>query len=146
MKEEGMEMTRTVVTLCILILLAGCQSEPQDSATVYAGDVRQAPASDSFSRFDTPPVLVNYVPPVYPEEARSQGLEGEVDVKLVVGTDGRVEEASVLGGSAPQALQNAALESARKCRFKPASLEGKAVRCTVVVPFHYALGERKHDD
>lgn len=143
---------RSAAAICMLMVLMGCQGEQPDSATVLANDIRDAPASDRSARFDTPPVLVEYVAPEYPEEAREQGIEGNVDVKIVVGTDGRVEDASVLGGAGQPVLEEAALESARECRFKPATLAGDAVRCTVVLPIRFALGatlrsqDSKQDD
>lgn len=133
---------RTAAVLCVMIALVGCQSDQPDSITVSSGGIQEAPASKGAARFDTPPVLVKYVAPDYPEEARTRGLEGTVNVRIVVGTDGRVEEASVLGGTGEPVLEDAALESARACQFRPALLEGNAVRCTVVLPVRFALGAK----
>lgn len=75
----------------------------------------------------------------YPEAARSLRIEGTVRVKFIVGTDGKVESASVVKSDDLQ-LNEAALDVVRKLPvFKPGQQEGKAVKCSFVLPITFRL-------
>ena len=65
------------------------------------------------------------VPPVYPELARKMNIVGTVKVQVVVGPNGTVKDAHVVGGH--PVLATAALDAARKWRFEPASTESSGV-------------------
>ena len=60
--------------------------------------------------------------PAYPAEARRQGWEGIVKVRLKVGSDGRVIEARVATSSSHATLDQAALSALQRWRFAPRSL------------------------
>lgn len=82
-----------------------------------------APGSERASElipFDEQPVLVRSVNPVYPELARQAGIEGDVLISVLVGTDGAVLDASVLRSSVTPAMEKAALDAAMRFRFRPA--------------------------
>lgn len=66
--------------------------------------------------------LVNALP-VYPIRAVQQGLEGYVIVSLDVGADGGVDNAVVVESSHP-VFESAALQAAKRCRFKPRVVDG----------------------
>jgi periplasmic protein TonB len=83
------------------------------------------------------PVIVNKVEPKYPDLARKAGIEGIVVITVVIGTTGKVEDAKVFK-SLPM-LDEAALEAARKCTFKPAKQRDKFVRVKMNIPFHFKL-------
>ena len=53
----------------------------------------------------------------YPEEARSERVQGEVEVQLTVAANGEVSDVRAMSG--PELLRDAALEAARKWRFFP---------------------------
>lgn len=65
------------------------------------------------------------VEPVYPDLARKMNLSGAVKVEVLVGLNGTVKEAKVLGGH--PVLASAALEAARKWRFEPATMENSGI-------------------
>jgi TonB family protein len=65
------------------------------------------------------------VAPAYPELARKMNITGTVKVEVVVGTNGAVKEARVVGGH--PVLANAALDAAKKWRFEPAASESSGV-------------------
>lgn len=79
-----------------------------------------------------PPQLVSSGQPAYPERLRRDGVEGQVVVKLVVGTDGTVENVSVVNSSGHGEMDKAAEEAAYGYRFTPAEdAYGEPVRCAV---------------
>ena len=68
----------------------------------------------------TPPRVASAVQPRYPSSARSRGIEGVTGVKMLVGADGRVQEAFVVRSSGNADLDQAALDAVYKWRFTPA--------------------------
>jgi len=96
-------------------------------------------SSSEFYAFDEPPVLVRYVPPSYPALARQAGIEGTVLLRVVVGTDGKVEQASVIQSDVTPAMEKAAIAAAKKFLFKPAKQRTVPVRASMAVPIRFKL-------
>jgi TonB family protein len=65
------------------------------------------------------------VEPVYPELAKRMNLTGTVKIAVVVGPNGIVKEAHIVGGH--PVLANAALDAAKRWRFEPAPAESSGV-------------------
>ena len=81
-----------------------------------------------------------YIPKMeYPDLAKKAGIEGRVIVKMEIDIDGAVMAAQILQSSGNQNLDEAALNLARRCRFKPARQHEKPVRVWVNMPFDYRL-------
>ncbi|HXV78041.1 MAG TPA: TonB family protein [Candidatus Polarisedimenticolaceae bacterium] len=87
-----------------------------------APGTRQRPASDP----DTPVEIIAKPKPVYTDAARSGGIEGEVVLEVVFNASGRLDVLRVLG-SLGFGLDEAAVEAAKKIRFKPARRDGKPI-------------------
>jgi len=80
-------------------------------------------------------LLVHRVEPVYPAEARKQGLEGTIALDIVVGRDGAVLRMHALNG--PDVLARAAMDALRWWKFEPYRINGEpaVVETTVAVEF-----------
>jgi TonB family protein len=87
---------------------------------------------------DEPPQPLVQVQPEYPEEARKAGLEGRVIVVAVVDENGDVIEASIYRSDNP-IFNEAALEAAKKMKFKPGRQKDIAVKVKVLIPFVFRL-------
>lgn len=74
----------------------------------------------------------------YPEPARQAKIEGQVVVKVLVEVDGGVGECVVLRSVHPL-LDEAALASARRCRFEPGKQRGIPIRSWVALPYEFRL-------
>jgi protein TonB len=85
-----------------------------------------------------PPVLLERVAPDYPEVARKAGIQGIVILQAVIGTAGQVEELR-LTKSVFAALDEAALRAVRRWRYRPATLNGRAVRVLLSVTAEFRL-------
>ena len=83
------------------------------------------------------PRLIKQVAPAFPEAARKAGIQGSVFVKVLVGTDGKVMQASVVKGH--QIFPRAALEAARSFVFKPALQNDRPVKVWVTIPLEFRL-------
>jgi TonB family protein len=76
---------------------------------------------------DSPARLAHGPAPSYPDAARSDGIEGDVHLELVVGVSGAVESARVVHGVG-HGLDEAALRATRQFHFAPAIRAGHPVR------------------
>jgi periplasmic protein TonB len=82
------------------------------------------------------PALLVKVEPSYPQAARRAGLGGRVTLRAVIAEDGNVESVEVVASTNPL-FDEAAVDAVRKWRYRPALMNGRAVRVyfSVVVNF-----------
>lgn len=95
------------------------------------GSAEIAPAAKSAPKKTeesaTQPVVILSKPnPLYTDEARKLGIEGEVLVEVIFRASGQVQTVRVVKGLG-HGLDEAALRAAEQIRFKPAMQEGHAV-------------------
>lgn len=82
--------------------------------------------------------LVSSIPAAYPTEARHAELEADVTVDIVVGHDGRVEDARV-ARTVGHGFDEAAIRAIKQYRFAPAQREGRVVRVRMPWTVHFRL-------
>lgn len=75
------------------------------------------------------------VAPSYPTPAKAAGVTGLVRVEIVVDEKGNVVEAKSNIG--PEMLRNAAIEAAKRWKFKPSVIDGQTVRMTGYLNFDF---------
>jgi protein TonB len=105
--------------------LAGHGQAGIDAQDSFGTPSRAAPASRTQPRVDAS--WTGNAPPPYPPLARRLKLEGEVWLSVHVAADGRVLQVSVARSSGHDMLDTTAVESVKKWRFEPATLDGKPV-------------------
>ena len=89
---------------------------------------------------DTPPTAIVRTNPVYPYKARQRNIEGVVEVRFLVGPDGRISDISIVK-SEPKGLFDAAvLKTVAGWKFRPGVLDGQAVPSWVVTAVEFRLG------
>lgn len=98
-------------------------------------------ASSAPSTSDLAGRLLQKVLPVYPEQARRQGVQGQVVLKAVIGKDGAIAELRPLEG--PQELTAAAIDAVQQWRFRPYELKGKPVEVETNIRLNFQLPEKK---
>lgn len=81
--------------------------------------------------------LINKPVPVYPEMARAQGVQGTVEVEVLINEQGSVVSARALSG--PLMLRGSAVEAARRAKFDPKQLQGATGLITGVISFDFGL-------
>jgi len=84
-------------------------------------------------------VPVETPPPVYPDQARRKNLQGAVIAEIQIDTQGKVASARTAEGSGSALLDDAALAAVKAWKYKPATLNGKAVPCVRRVRFVFRL-------
>ena len=87
----------------------------------------------------TPPGYERTPQPPYPAASKSRGEQGEILLKVEVLTSGRVGQAEVEKSSGYASLDEAALTTVRRWRFKPALKGRETVICWVNIPIRFRL-------
>lgn len=84
-----------------------------------------------------PPSIVSSPGPDFSDEARQKTVEGEVDLEVVVGVDGRAHDVRVTKSLRP-GQDEKAVEAVKRWTFKPGTLDGKPVgmKMQVQIDFH----------
>lgn len=85
------------------------------------------------------PRYADNAPPVYPSQARRNGMEGAVILSVEVLPDGAVGDLRVKRTSGHPILDNAAIEAVKTWRFLPAIRLGKPVTSRVEIPVRFSL-------
>ncbi|MBD3178535.1 MAG: TonB family protein [Candidatus Latescibacteria bacterium] len=88
---------------------------------------------------DQPPQTIVKVPPVYPYKAREQGIEGIVQIKVLVNTDGTVGKVQILGARPEGFFEKAVMRAVPNWKFNPGKIEGNAVTAWVVTNVRFQL-------
>ncbi|MGE4505139.1 MAG: energy transducer TonB [Desulfovibrionaceae bacterium] len=88
---------------------------------------------------DEVPRPVASVPPKYPYNARRERIEGRVVVRMLVTASGEPASLSVASAEPEGVFEEAALEAARRWRFRPGRYSGQDVDTWVLLPFDFKL-------
>jgi TonB family protein len=83
--------------------------------------------------------VVSRVDPIYPEDARRQGIEGTVKLHAIVGTDGSVQ--GIEGITGPPLLVPAALGAVRQWRYQPTLLGAQPIETGQDITIVFRLGK-----
>ncbi|MEO1335195.1 MAG: TonB-dependent receptor, partial [Myxococcota bacterium] len=118
-----------LVGLCLGVsTLAQAQPDPTSMpAASTAPSAREASV--------VPPRLEHVPEAAYPAEAHEQGIEGAVELELVVSETGTV--ADILAVRGPQILRPPAIDAARNIRFSPALLNGVPIPVQIAYTFRF---------
>ncbi|MBE0626194.1 MAG: energy transducer TonB, partial [Burkholderiales bacterium] len=88
-------------------------------------------------RFDA--AYLNNPAPAYPRASRLAGQQGQVLLKVLVGTSGSAVNIAVQHSSGFERLDDAALNSVRQWHFAPAKRGDQAIEAWVLVPIVFRL-------
>ena len=111
-----------------------------NSAPKFPATDEEAPPSPPLSRPQQDSGLVDAsiitkARPVYPPAAKSMGIRGKVEVRVVISEAGRVVDATAITG--PMLLRAAAAAAARQWVYKPATLNGRPVKTESVLTINF---------
>lgn len=133
--------------LAAALLIAGCASVERPLA---AQPLAFAPASQNFapsaqgqiSRIQLGPdvaarQLIHRVDPLYPAEAKANGVSGTVVLHVIVAKDGSLKDVQVVSG--PPSLTDPAGHAVRQWVYKPFLLNGEPVEVDTTVSVVFAL-------
>ena len=153
----GLLMILPVIAV-LLLLIPGCsqKDKPAEAGIEVAppppppppvGDID--PTSEPFEQVDKMPVfnggdsaLMKFIADntVYPEAAKTNGIQGKVIVSFVVENDGSIDRVKVVKGVDPDLDKEAVRVVSRVPGFeKPGIKDGKAVAVRYQIPIDFAL-------
>ncbi len=96
------------------------------------------PGPNEFVQVEKLPEFKSGEKPSYPEEAKKNGIEGKVFMKVLVDKEGLPKKAIVI--KSDNAIFNqSATEAAMKSKFSPALQNGKPIAVWIVLPYKFAL-------
>jgi protein TonB len=108
-----------LLSIVALLIVAGCASGPA-VPVVGSGELVKAPE------------VVSRVEPGYPDVDRRAGVQGEVEIEVVIDETGKVAETRVLRAPS-RTLGEAVREAVAQWRFTPSVQDGRPVRVTFPV-------------
>lgn len=120
------------------------QPQPAPAVPSVAAAPSPAPAPAAPARVDLPISDADYLhnpKPAYPPTSRRLGEQGKVVLRVLIGVDGRAQDATVLASSGFARLDRAALEAARQWRYVPGKRGGVPEPMWVKVPIDFDLSE-----
>jgi len=88
---------------------------------------------------DQAPRAIVKMPPAYPFKAREQGVEGVVQVKILVREDGSVGEVQIMDSRPKDVFDDAVINAVQRWRFEAGTIGGKKVTSWVVTALHFKL-------
>lgn len=84
-------------------------------------------------------IIERLVRPVYPEDARDQGIEGRIALVARVDTTGTVVQVDLMSSGGQRLLEQAATTAVWQCRFRPYRVAGKAEEVYAVFRFNFRI-------
>jgi len=157
--EVAMSRTRIAISLAVSLVLLSLTGtvatrafplESPRSGTQQVALLRQGPetgpgtpaiASLAISTEELSQKLLSRVIPVYPVEAKKEGVQGEVLLAVNVNEKGEVDNIEVLKGPAPLVLS--ALDAVKQWKYAPYLKDGVAVPVSSTVTVNFALAGTK---
>jgi TonB family protein len=82
--------------------------------------------------------ILTHPTPVYPKDAKKKHIFGMVVLHAIIGTDGRIENLTVLSG--PVELQTSAVDAVKQWTYLPYELNGQPVKVDTTVTVNYNFG------
>lgn len=98
---------------------------------------RSSPAALEVSSSIMGQRIIHRADPVYPSEALTQKIEGEVMLDTLIGEDGTVKDVRAVSG--PDLLRAAAMDAVKWWRFDPYTANGHAVQVHTFIEVDFRL-------
>ena len=112
------------------------------SETGYTQETeKDLPDEIAFVPVENMPEMIYQEKPEYPEEAEEADVEGTVLIKALVDSEGKVTKVKIGKSSGNELLDKAAVKSAYKCKFKPATQKDKPVATWISYSVKFNLGD-----
>ena len=83
--------------------------------------------------------IVKMVKPVYPPEAKEDGVEGLVKLRATISAEGKVVDLQPLSGH--QLLTPAAMDAVKQWEYQPVMKDGKAVAVITDIDVNFTLAK-----
>ena len=126
-EDEDIEIIETIETTTLDMF--------EESSTSEIGK------TSKFAVYEDPPVAIKQVPPVYPDFARRNNIEGQVYLQVEILVDGSVGAIEVIKSlmPGPGGLDEAAINAVKQWKYQPARSNDKPVAVWIRFPVDFYL-------
>ncbi len=119
------------------------EDERVDSEFIATGPLIPGPPPPPAFEMDTdalnPPRLLECVEPEYDRDRARRGVQGTIDIEIVIGPRGTVVFTRVINSTSDEELDRSALAAVEKWTFEPAELNGEPVPVRAVVTINFRI-------
>jgi TonB family protein len=112
---------------------------PPPPPSTYAGTLESPAQRIKVAANVQSAMIVKKVPPIYPQMAKSAGVQGVVRIAALIGKDGTMQELHVLEG--PAMLIQAAMDAVKQWVYKPTMLNGDPVSVETTIDVNFTLNQ-----
>ena len=91
----------------------------------------------SSNQLDSQPSLVTFRDPVYPVDARKQGKEGVVVLKVLIAPDGKIKKVKIVRSN--PVFDTSAVDAVEHWRFTALTSHGSPVYVWMIIPIRFQL-------
>ncbi len=130
-----MELTSNLIAALAILILSFPAAAQQLSPAVTPQP--QVPQRVRISQGVAQGLLVRKVNPIYPPLARQARISGTVVLRALIGTDGSIENLTLVSGH--PMLAPAAIEAVKQWKYKPFLLNGKPIKVDTEVTVNFEL-------
>jgi periplasmic protein TonB len=114
---------------------------PTAAPTVAPTEAATAPPTPSGPVVITDSDFINKVDPDYPEMAKEEGAQGDVQIRITIGPQGQVLAAEIASSSGNPQLDQAALKAAKESTFKPPLVNGVPTQRDYIIDYTFSLDQ-----
>lgn len=83
--------------------------------------------------------MIQLIEPVYPQEARAAGIQGDVVFEATIGKTGDIENVRTISGDS--SLRDAALDALKQWKYEPYRFNSEPVEVKATITFKFRLAE-----
>lgn len=112
---------------------------PRPSPPEPAPELPAPTRSLGFEQVDEQPRGRHLPPPDYPPALRDRGIEGQVQIKFLINTQGRVEHLQILDVQGSARFASAVRRVVQSWTFEPARHDGEVVDVWAIKTLHFRL-------
>ena len=119
------------------------QTESASGYLYPAGRIRKSTSEPAFGGYfiENFPVCLEKPDPVYPDSALNAGIEGIVNLMLLLDSLGVIEEVTIMSSSGSELLDQAAIDAAWRSKWLPAETNGAGVSVWTAVHYGFEIPE-----
>lgn len=130
-----MAVFRAAQLLAVALLALAATARADDA---YGGAVERTEVPDAghVPVLTKPPALLTRVEPVFPEQAKAEGLTGDVTLQVDIGADGKVTDVQVLQ-PAGHGFDEAAVAAVKQFTFSPAEIANQPAPVRITYTEHF---------
>jgi TonB family protein len=115
------------------------KDKPKDKAQAEGQETEGREKVLTSKEVSVRPIIKAKPPPDYPHEARSRGVQGDVKLRIILGSNAKVsDQIDVLRGL-PYGVTEEAIKAAHKIVFEPAQKDGRPVSQYMVIVYNFRI-------